>query len=99
MTHQVHTATSVEESLVAKGIKTISHLTYSLDIAPANISLSSRVKSDLAGFSWSQDSFKISWEVIMWTIAEKDKSITAFQQWYERCNKYIHIADVNLEKI
>jgi hypothetical protein len=50
-THQVHTAISVQESLASKGIETIPHPPYLLDITPVDFFLFPRVKSELAGLS------------------------------------------------
>jgi hypothetical protein len=45
----VHTAATVQDYLEAKGIKTIRHPPYSLDLAPADFFLFPKVKSELAG--------------------------------------------------
>jgi histone-lysine N-methyltransferase SETMAR len=45
----VHTATSVVDFLVLKGVKTIPHPPYSPDLAPADFFLFPKVKAELAG--------------------------------------------------
>jgi hypothetical protein len=48
------------------------HPPYSLDITPTNFFLFPRVKSELAGLSLSQDSFKTSWVGVLQTIAKDE---------------------------
>jgi hypothetical protein len=48
------------------------HPPYSLDITPTNFYLFPRVKSELAGLSLSQDSFKTSWVGVLQTIAKDE---------------------------
>jgi hypothetical protein len=55
------------------------------------------VKSELAGLSLSQYSFKMSWVGVMQTIAE-DEFATAFWQFYESCYKCIQISVDFIEK-
>ncbi len=96
LTYQVHTATSVPESLASKSIKTI---TYPIHwISPQQLFLFLRVKSELAGLSLSQDSLKTSWVGVMQTII-KDEFAIAFGQWYERCYRCIWIGAVLWEKL
>ncbi len=86
----VHIAASVVDFLVAKGVKTIPHPPYSPDLAPADIFLFPRVKSELAGQTLTQESFKTSWEGVVRTI-HKDDFAAAFRRWMVRCEKCVRI--------
>jgi [histone H3]-lysine36 N-dimethyltransferase SETMAR len=83
-----HTAAVVQEFLAAKSIRTIAHPPYSPDLAPADFFLFPRVKSELAGDSLDQGSFRSSWTRALKTIY-KDDYATAFRRWLERCEKCI----------
>ncbi len=54
----VHTAATVQEYLAAKGVKRLRHPPYSPDLAPADFFLFPRVKSELAGLSMNQETFR-----------------------------------------
>jgi len=56
-----HSAAAVQTFIAEKSIKTIAHPPYSPDLAPADF-LFSKVKSELAGKTLTQDTFKKSWE-------------------------------------
>jgi hypothetical protein len=94
----VHTAASIQNYLAAKGVQTIRHLPYSLDLAPAFFFLFRRVKSELAGLSTAQESFQKSWEGVVRTIP-KDYFATAFLRWMERSEKFTRIGGDYVEKI
>ncbi len=72
-----HTATSVQESLVVKGVKMIPYLPYSPDIAPMDFFLCPRMKQELAGLLLSQGSFMTSRVGVKRTIT-KDEFTTTF---------------------
>jgi hypothetical protein len=74
--------------LATKGVKMICHPPYSPDLAPADVFLCRRKKSELAGLSLSQDSFPKSWEGVIRTIAP-DEFTDTFRHWIERCENYI----------
>jgi histone-lysine N-methyltransferase SETMAR len=93
----VHTATSVVDFLAAKGVKMIPHPPYSPDLAPGDFFLFPRVKSELAGQTLTQESFKNSWEEVVWTIP-KDDFAAAFRRWMELCEKCIQIGSNYVEK-
>jgi hypothetical protein len=84
---------SVQESLLAKGIKTIPHTPYSLDIAPPDFILFTKVKSELAGSfavpGQLQD--KLGRDLVD---HRQRRVYTIFQQWYEHCEKCVCIGDV-----
>jgi hypothetical protein len=59
-----HTKESVQEFLAAKGVKTILHPSYLLDLAP-------KVKLELAGWPLTvPGSFRMSWEGVIGIITE-----------------------------
>ncbi len=82
---------------MAKSFKMTSHPSYSLDITPMNFFLFPRVKSELAGLSLSQNSFKTSWVGVLQTIA-KDEFDKHIWQMHECCYKCIQISDDFLDK-
>jgi histone-lysine N-methyltransferase SETMAR len=86
----VHTVTTVQEYLAAKGVKMLCHPPYSPDLAPADFFLFSRVKSELAGLSMNHETFQKSWEGVVWTIPKEDFA-AAFRRWMECCEKCIRI--------
>jgi histone-lysine N-methyltransferase SETMAR len=92
-----HTATVVQEFLAAKSIKTIAHPPYSPDLAPADYFLFPRVKTELAGVSLNQDTFRTGWMRALRTI-RKDDYATAFRRWLERYEKCIQIGGEYVEK-
>jgi histone-lysine N-methyltransferase SETMAR len=93
----VHTAGEVQKYLTAKGIKTIPHPPYSPDLAPADFFLFPKLKSELAGISLAQDTFKTTWEGVVRSIT-KDEFAAAFQRWMERCEKCVRIGGRYVEK-
>ncbi len=93
-THRVHTPTSVQEALTAKGFMMIPLSPHLPDIAPADIFLFPRRKSELPVLSLTQDSFRTSWirghmDHCQWWVCH---------WWYYRCDKCVQISDVFLEK-
>jgi hypothetical protein len=54
----VNNAVSVMDFLVAKGVRMVPHLPYSLYLAPADFFLFPRVKAELAGLILTQQTFK-----------------------------------------
>jgi histone-lysine N-methyltransferase SETMAR len=93
----VHTAATVQEYLAAKGIKTLRHLPYSPDLAPADFFLFPRVKAELAGLSLKEETFQKSWEGVVRTIPKEDFT-AAFRRWMERCKKCAQIGGDYVEK-
>jgi hypothetical protein len=72
----------------------IPHLPH---LAPADFFLFPKVKSELAGISLTQDTFKTTWEELVCRIT-KDEFAAAFQWWMERCEKCVRIVGGDVEK-
>jgi hypothetical protein len=89
-THQVHTDASVQESRATKGSR-ILHALDLPDIALVDFFLYQRAKSELAGFSLSQESFEMSQEGVSQTIAKEPLAmnglllkVRSHRQWLGR---------------
>jgi len=93
----VHTAAAVQAYLAAKSIQLIAHPPYSPDLAPADFFLFPKVKLELAGISMTKDTFKSTWERAIKSLT-KDDFATAFQRWFECCEKCIRISGNYVEK-
>jgi hypothetical protein len=65
--------------LAAKGVKTIRHLSYLPDLAPADFFLFLNTKSKLAGLSLTQGSFQKTWAGVVRKITEEEFA-AAFQR-------------------
>ena len=72
---RVHTAAVVEEFVAKKSIQLIDHPPYSPDLAPAALFLFPKIKTDLAGTTMTQNSFKKTWDGVLGTITEDDFSM------------------------
>jgi histone-lysine N-methyltransferase SETMAR len=93
----VHTAATVQDYLVKRGVKTIPHPPYSPDLAPADFFLFPKVKAALAGQTLTVESFKTSWEGAVRTV-QQDEFAVAFRRWMERCEKCVRIGGEYVEK-
>jgi histone-lysine N-methyltransferase SETMAR len=87
----VHTAATVVDFLLAKGVKTVPHPPYSPDLTPGGFFLFPKVKAKLAGQTLTQETVKDSWEGIIRSIAKEDLA-AAFRHWKERCEKCIRVS-------
>ena len=93
----VHTAAVVQKWLSEHKIQMLEHPPYSPDLAPADYFLFPRVKELLAGRRLTQETIKTTWEGVL-RLVSKDEFATAFQRWYERCDKCIRIGGNYVEK-
>ncbi len=93
----VHTAALVQDWLAAHDVQVLYHLPYSPDLMPADFFLFWRVKYELAGITLDHSSLKKEWERVTRSISA-DEFATAFQRWYERCQKCIDIGGGYVEK-
>ena len=96
-TAPVHTAAVVRDWMAAKQILLLPHPPYLLDLAPADFFLFPKIKTQLAGLTLTQETFKKTWDGVTRTIAAPEYT-TAFRQWYERCEKCIQIGGDYVEK-
>jgi hypothetical protein len=78
-------------------VQVICHPLYSPDMAQADVFLFRRVREQLAGLTLDQHMIKKTWEGVTRAIAP-DEFTTAFQLWYERCQKCIEIYGDDVEK-
>jgi hypothetical protein len=71
-----------------EGVKAICYSPYLPDIAPLDLFICQRVKSELAGLSLLQGNFKTSYDGVIRTISKVDFA-EAFRWWMDRCKKYV----------
>jgi len=93
----VHTAVVVRNWLAAREVQVLEHPPYLPDLAPADFFYFPKVKEELAGLSLTQGTFRSTWERASRTIA-KEEFAAAFQRWYQRCEKCVHIGGGYVEK-
>jgi hypothetical protein len=82
---------------VAEGAKMIHRPPFLPDLAPVDLFLFLRVKSELAGLALSQYSFQKSWERVVRTIAHNE-SAAAFWWGMERYEKCVWIVEHYVKK-
>jgi hypothetical protein len=93
----IHTAVIVKDWMAAKDFRLIEHPRYMSDLAPAGFFLFLTIKRQLPGKILTQETFKSLCEGAIHTTTEEDFA-TAFQQWYEHCDKCVFISSKYIEK-
>ena len=85
-----HTAAVVKYWFTLQAIQRFKNTPYLPELAHTDFFQLLKVKKELAGLSFNQDTLNNAWEEVSKGIAAAELT-TTFWQWYERCKKCVSI--------